>query len=202
MKKRILAVGAHPDDVEWGCGGTILRHLKENDIVEVVTLSYGENGKHTKDTSEAKNAMEKLGIDNYYFFGVPDGDIVAGIKLISRIEELIKKFQPNIIYTHTSKDRHQDHRNCSLAVCSAGRKVPEINLFYSPSTTVEFEPHKFVALDELIMHKKVDVVSQYKTQIEKGIIDIERVKSIGVHWGIYSNTKYAEPFETNHSIWL
>lgn len=202
MNNNILAVGAHPDDIEFGCGGTIAKHLQLKDSVYVLIMTNGEKGSHSCINDECLNSLKSLGLkkDHIFFGNFADGFIKDDQKTVSFIENLIKKLNIKKVYTHYPKDRHQDHRYCGLAVSSAARKVPEILLFQGPSTSPEFEPHYFVDLLKENLDKKMKSLEAYKSQISKGIISLKLAEGLSKINGFYSNTEYAEAFEINHIV--
>jgi len=138
---------------------------------------------------------------NIIFGNFPDGFVESNLKTVKFIEDNLKKYNIQRLYTHFPSDRHQDHRNLSLAVASAARRaIPEIFLFQGPSTHLSFEPHYFIELSKKDMDKKIDSLSCYKTQIEKGSFDIEHVKNIAMVNGNTVNVGYAEAFSINHLV--
>lgn len=198
--KNILVVGAHPDDIELGCGGSIAKHLDLGDNVFILIMTNGENGDHHYDREECLNSLKILGIksENIFFGNFPDGNLIDNNITVSFIEKYINKFSINKVYTHSPEDRHQDHRNCSNAVSSAARKIPEILLFQGPSTKVNFEPHYFVQLSENELKKKIEALSCYESQIKKGIVNLKQIQSIAGANGVHCNSNYAEAFSINH----
>ena len=203
MKQNILAVGAHPDDIELGCGGTIAKHLELGDNVYLIIMTNGENGSHVKDRSECLKSLERMGVkgENVIFGNFPDGNIRDNMETVSFIESLIKKFNITKVYTHNLNDRHQDHRNCSNAVSSAARSIHEILFFEGPSTRVSFEPHYFIEISERHLKKKIDSLRVYKTQLAKNdILNLEWVKNLARVNGMKCNSKYSEAFEINHIL--
>lgn len=198
-QRKILVVGCHPDDVELGCGGTIAKHLEMGHKVYALILTRGQQGKHTVlSQEECRNSMKILGIDDVFFGELVDGYVEDNHKVVSMIEQYIVKLGIDRVYTHYYNDRHQDHRNCSRAVSAAARKVPEIFLYEGPSTLTGFEAHYYIGLTDEQLQKKLDALSCYKSQIEKGIVNLHWIRSLaGVH-GSVCNTKYAEAFALNH----
>jgi LmbE family N-acetylglucosaminyl deacetylase len=201
-RKNILAVGAHPDDVELGCGGTLAKHIAAGDNVYVLVMTNGEKGRHTCNRSECYSSLKKFGIkkENVFFGNYPDSSIPLDGNVVQYIERLISGFNIDKIYTHDYRDRHQDHRSTSFAVSSAARKTAEIFLYQGPSTTTSFEPHYFVELSKFHLKKKMTALSSYKTQIKKGIVDLNWVESVATVNGWSSNVKYAEAFAINHIV--
>ncbi len=200
-KRNILFVGAHPDDIEIGCGGTISKHIERGDSVFIMVMSKGEKGNHSSKLSEFRHSLKLLGVkkDNIIIGNFRDGYIKDNLYTVNFIEGKIIEFDIDRVYTHCCSDRHQDHRNCSYAVSAAARRrVKEILLFQGPSTKVNFEPHYFIGLSEKDFEKKIDAIKCYKTQIEKGTLDIEVIKATARLHGFGHNTSYAEAFEINH----
>lgn len=198
----ILAIGAHPDDIELGCGGTISKHISLGDNVFVLIMTNGERGSHTLSKEECMSSLKKLGVEEtkILFGNFPDGFITNNLDVISFIEDYLKLLQIEKVYTHFYLDRHQDHANLSKAVSSASRKIPELLLFQGPSTNNLFEPHYYIEISSEELNKKIDALSKYQTQRDKGIVDLEWVKSIAIINGLRCNTKYAEAFALNHLI--
>jgi LmbE family N-acetylglucosaminyl deacetylase len=200
-KKNVLFVGAHPDDVEIGCGGTIYKHLKRGDSVFILIMSHGEKGNHPFGLIECLNSLKLLGVKekNIILGNFPDGYIKDDLSTVSFIENQITKFNIDRIYAHYCEDNHQDHRNCSNATSAAARrKVKEILLFQGPSTKVTFEPHYFIGLSEENLVKKINSLKCYETQIKKGVLNIEVIKATARLHGFNNNSPYAEAFGINH----
>ena len=206
MNERVLAVGAHPDDIELGCGGTLVKHRKNNDEIYSLVMTRGERGKHCPELSECKASADYLGIE-IIFLDFKDAELSDDYHVVSRIEEYVKKINPTIVYTHTTKDRHQDHRNCSNAAKSAVRNVPKVLLFESPSTQSDFSPHIYSNITGTI-EDKLETLRRYNSQIEKGIVNLDWITAQALYWGLknidnfHHNGKnaYAEAFEINHFV--
>ncbi|MEM3113224.1 MAG: PIG-L deacetylase family protein [Candidatus Pacearchaeota archaeon] len=204
-KKNVLAVGAHPDDIELGCGGTIAKHLSNGDEVFVIIMTNGEQGNHNPKMEEAISSLKELGIknENIFFGNFPDTSIPVDKNSINFVENIMDKYNIERVYTHSPNDRHQDHRACSNIVSAAARphvnkKTKEILLFQGPSTKVHFEPHYFIEINNDQMMKKINALNKFKTQIEKGIVKIRMIKALAEFHGSNHNTMYAEAFEINH----
>ena len=202
MANKILAVGSHPDDIEFGCGGTIAKHLELGDEVFVIIMTNGERGNHPINKKECLSSLKIMGIkeSNIFFGNFPDGNLQDNREVVVFIEEIIKKFNINKVYTHFPGDRHQDHRNCSNAVSSAARSVPEIFLFEGPSTNVTFEPHYFVELSDEQIKKKIASLNCYKSQMNKKNLNVEWVESLAKVYSLKSYADYSEAFAINHIL--
>jgi LmbE family N-acetylglucosaminyl deacetylase len=142
---KVLAVGAHPDDVELGCGATLALFKKMGHTAYILVLTRGEaSGNPKVRTWECKHAARTLGVDKLYFGDLVDTKIAEGIETIMTIERIIDRVKPDIVFTHSSKDVHQDHRNSGLASLSAARNVNKVLLYESPAALREFCPQVFV----------------------------------------------------------
>ena len=199
-KYNVLFVGCHPDDVELGCGGTILKHTERGDNVSVIVMTNGDKGGHNPERKEIINSMKVLGVNDIRYGNFKDGYLKDDQEVVQCIESIINELHINRVYTHDANDRHQDHRNCSKAVSAAGRKISEVLLYEGPSTNQPFEPHYFIELSDDHMQKKLKSLKCYKSQIEKGIVNLHWVKSLAGAHGGYHRIKYAEAFALNHSL--
>jgi LmbE family N-acetylglucosaminyl deacetylase len=201
-KRRILAVGAHPDDVELGCGGVLVKHLDLGDEVHVLVMTNGDKGNHTMNREECLASLDSLGVkkENIFFGNFPDGFLRDDFNTVSLIESYIKKLNITRVYTHSPSDRHQDHRSCSLSVSSAARNISEIFLFQGPSTKAPFDPHYFIEISEKQLGKKLKALGNYKTQIAKGIVNVQAIDCLARLNGAHHKTDCAEAFALNHAL--
>jgi bacillithiol biosynthesis deacetylase BshB1 len=119
MKLDILALAAHPDDAELGCGGTLIKHAKAGLKVGVVDFSRGELGtRGTPElrTQEAANSASIMGLAVRINLGLPDGFFQNIEEHQLRVVSAIRTFQPDIVLANAVTDRHPDHgRGASLA---------------------------------------------------------------------------------------
>ncbi len=112
MKLDILAMGAHPDDVELGCGGTLAKEISRGKKVGILDLTRGELG--TRGSAEirhreATRAAKILGVEMRENLGFRDGFFVNDEKHQLEIIKFIRKYRPEIVLTNALKDRHKDH---------------------------------------------------------------------------------------------
>jgi two-component system, NtrC family, response regulator HydG len=142
-KESVLAIGAHPDDVEIGAGGALAAHGAAGDAVAIVTLSRGATGgDKAQRARESQEAADIIGA-RLFLMDLEDTHIPEGNPTIGLIEEVIAQAQPTIVYTHSIHDLHQDHRNVHRAAMVACRRVGRIYCFQSPSATVDYRPTHF-----------------------------------------------------------
>ena len=195
QQKRVLAIGAHPDDVEIGCGGTLARHRSKGDVLNILTLSRGAAGGDINvRIGEAHRAAELLGA-KLQLANLRDAHISEGVQTIEIIEAAIRELQPTHVYTHCSEDTHQDHRAIHAASMVATRSVPNVYCYQSPSSTVEFRPRRFVDITHFI-GQKIKVIDAYQSQLERmESIQNELIVATARYWGRFAGYVLAEPLK-------
>lgn len=178
----ILAIGAHPDDVEIGAAGSLLLAAKQGKRIGILDLTYAElssNGNVERRQQEAAAADRLLGVTQRFNFGLPDRGL-EGVRdeAISRVVDLIRRTRPQIVLAPYFQDRHPDHESVSRivreAVFSAGiRKYqpddahpayrPAQLLYYFINTTVTPQ----VVVDVTAIYpEKMNVLKCYRSQFE------------------------------------
>ena len=185
MSKKILVIAAHADDETLGCGGTIARHVSEGDTVHVMIMTNGVgargdgNVKAIKERQEAfHKAMSILGVHKTYELDFPDNrmDTIPLLDVIQSIEQLIKEFEPSVVYTHYPGDLNVDHQIVHKAVMTACRPMPgmtvnEIYSFETVSSTEwadininQFKANKYVGIVKE-MDKKMNALCCYHEEM-------------------------------------
>lgn len=122
MKVDFLAIGAHPDDVELGCGGTIAKLVSEGKSVAIVDLTQGElgtRGSAETRAQEAKKAGEILGVSARENLKLKDGFLVNSEEYQMEIVKMIRKYQPDVVLANAIDDRHPDHAKGAKLVSDA-----------------------------------------------------------------------------------
>ena len=192
-RDRVLAIGAHPDDVEIGAGGTLLVHHRLGDAVSILTLSRGAPG-GGRAAWEARRAAEIIGAD-LYLGELEDTHIGEGEDTIAAVSRVVARIQPTVVYTHSLHDVHTDHRNTHRAVMAAVPGVSRVYCFQSPSATVDFRPSLFVAIDADI-DRKLAAIGAFATQTPvRGYLDEDLIRSTARYWSRFGDSGYAEAFE-------
>lgn len=194
-RQRILAVGAHPDDVEIGVGATLAAHAAAGDELVILTLSGGAVGGSTSvRQAEAAAAAAVVGA-RLVHLDFPDTRLVPAEGVITAIEQVIREMQPDRVYTHGAHDRHQDHRAVHEAVQIAARQVPNVWCFQSPSSTVAFAPNRFVDVDGFI-DTKLQMLAAYESQAHRDYMQPDVVRAAARYWARFSPARDVEPLET------
>ncbi len=191
----VVAVGAHPDDVEIGCGGILLRHRAHGDRVVVLTLTGGEHGGIAPERmEEARRAAAILDVE-LVLGSLHDAEVPEGLETILLIEETIRRVNPTIVYTHSLQDGHQDHRSVHRATVVACRAVPSLYCYQAPSCNVDFRPTKFIEVSEF-MDRKVEAIGAYASQTAKRpYLRESLLRATAEYWGRFAQYGVAEPLE-------
>jgi LmbE family N-acetylglucosaminyl deacetylase len=191
----VLAVGAHPDDVEIGVGGILLRHAAQGHRVTVLTLTGGERGGQLAERAEESRRAAELMSARLIHAALTDTSVSEGGATIGTILDVIDEVRPTTVYTHTPRDVHQDHRNAHSATLVAARTIGRVFCYQAPSTTVEFKPTRFVAIDEFL-EAKIEVIQAYASQVKiRGYLDEELLRATARYWSRFSQARYVEPLE-------
>ncbi len=193
--ERVLAIGAHPDDVEIGVGGLLLGHREVGDAVAVLTMSHGQRGgDRAQRAAESAHAAELLGAV-LFLEDLEDTRISESDPTVGLIERTIAEFRPTIVYTHTVNDLHQDHRNVHRATMVAARRVPSVYCYESPSATVEFKPVRFAPI-AAYLEGKLAVIAAFRSQTEvRSYLDSDLIRATSRYWGRFGDATYCEPLE-------
>src|SRR5467141_1801174 len=196
---RILCLGAHSDDIEIGCGGTILRILDDHPVVEVVWVVLGATGPRKAEALASANLFlanpQKKEIvikefrDGYFPY--------IGSDIKDFFEELKRKHSPDLVLTHYRDDLHQDHRLVSELTWNTFRN--HLILEYE---IVKYDgdlgaPNFFVHLTEKLARRKAEILLQsFKSQTEKNWFTEDAFLAILRLRGLECNAagKYAEAY--------
>lgn len=168
---RVLAVGAHPDDVELGAGGTLARHKMDEDDVFILTLGTGRP-EHAEELRKQAVASALILGARVALLAYPDQrfDSVNLLQLVQSVEEVIRRVRPALVYTHHGGDLNLDHRLTHQAVITAcrpvnGCTVQRIELFEVPSSTEwgddTFRPNSYVDISGACLEKKLTAFACY-----------------------------------------
>ena len=194
----ILAIGSHPDDIEFGCGGTLIKYAKAKNKVYMFVLTDGSfGGDPGLRRAEQARAARFIGAKDLFWGHIKDTEVVNNRELILKMEEIIRKVRPDTVFMNYYKDVHQDHRAASLAGISATRYIKEV-LFYEVPTTHGFNPDIFVDIQD-VLKKKTQLLEIHASQVGrtrvKNLTIIESSRSCANFRGFQGRVKYAEGFK-------
>jgi LmbE family N-acetylglucosaminyl deacetylase len=193
----ILAVGAHPDDIEFGCGGTLIKYaLKGHGVHLLVLTDGGRGGEATERRREQEAAAKLLGAQQLFWGGYRDTEVEVDRTLIQKLESVLHRIRPDLIVAPFGDDTHQDHRHLSVSVVTASRYTRNV-LFYEGPTTANFTPSVFVDIDA-VLERKLDALRAHGSQVHRtGVehLDILDLAQAAAHFrGIQGRVRNAEGF--------
>ena len=194
----ILAIGAHPDDIEFGCGGTLVQYAQAGHEVNLLVCTDGRYGGDPQvRRNEQRESARLMGAKGLFFGDFQDTELADGRDLIVKLDEVIHKISPHTVFLNYHDDVHQDHRALAQAGISATRYIGEV-LFYEVPTTQHFEPDIFVDINT-VLDKKLDLLKAHASQLDKTRVQnltiVESVVSCANFRGYQGRVKYAEGFK-------
>ncbi|KIP51879.1 response regulator [Leucobacter komagatae] len=193
--ERVLAIGAHPDDVEIGAGGILAAHAAAGDSITVLTLSRGaRGGDATSRQFESLAAAELLGA-RLFLKDLIDTEIPSGGPSVRLIEEVVREVDPTVVYTHSGHDRHQDHRAVSEATIVATRNVGTVACYQSPSATIDYRPTRFVRIEQFL-DRKLELLACFGSQTaNRDYLSHDFVTATARYWTRFGGGTAVEPLE-------
>lgn len=199
--KRVLAIGAHPDDLEIACGGTLAKMRDAGYLIRGIVMTRGEEGGSAEARpEEARRGARFLGLERVEVLNFHDTRLQEqSLDILAVIEEAVQTFKPDIIFTHSIHDQHQDHQVVYEATLRAGRNQSTILCHESPSATKEFIPSLFVDISDYL-DVKIESIREYRDQREKPYVDAERVRGIALFRGGQAKVRAAEGFEAVRAL--
>ena len=195
--KRVLFLGAHPDDIELGCGA-LLHHIVHQTEVLCVTLS--DNQKNPALKSVVKELFESMAV-----LGVPKEKVIVQEfttrkfpdmrqEILEYLLELRRDFKPEIVFTHTRQDIHQDHNVVTEEALRAYRGITLLG-YDVVRSSYGFFPHFLTEVTEEDVDKKLEALSKYGTYHEKYYFDPALLRSTVIRHGALAEVPFAEGFD-------
>ena len=213
--KKILIISAHPDDEILGCGGLIAR-IKKTNKIQIVFLTDGVSSRKKDKKNIDIRKKETLKLFNYLkinkpiFFNFNDNqlDSESLLEIVKKIEEVIKKFKPNIVFTHYENCLNIDHQityKATITACRPLKKyhfIEQIISYEVPSSTEWMISNKFVFKPNIYLNiskqidDKIKYLKFYKSELKKypHSRSIKGIKTVASFRGIASGCKYAEAY--------
>ena len=214
-KRSIVVVVAHPDDEALGMAGTIIKHVKANDKVNIIILSNGEDAKKNKLSknknrkNNAKEWCEFTGANLFSFYNFPDQrfDDIPELDIVKCLESDFDRLEPDIVYIHHLGDINKDHvisaKASLVALRPMGKLTPEIRSFETPSSTDQapqisnylFSPNLYISISKYWTLKEKSLKLYNK---ELGVFphprSLKSIKALSIKRGAESGFKMAEAF--------
>ena len=205
---KILAIGAHLDDIEIACGGTLAKAVDAGHEVKVLIMSKSgytnkEGGVQRSDeiaVEEGLNALHELGVQDIEILDFATKDIPFHSDVVNEIDLRMAAMHPDIIFTHHPFDTHQAHEGVAKATIAAARRMNTV-FFYEPITPsgrsyVAFNPTLYVDIEQTL-DKKIESLKCHRSEYNQfGAEDwIEGVRCRCGFRGYEIGKKFAEAFE-------
>ena len=195
--KRVCFFGAHPDDIEIGCGA-LISHIAGQTDLRVVTLSDNQKNPLLHDVVEEHYRSMKV-------LGVPEDKIIVGNfetrrfpqfrqEILAFILEIPNTFNPDMVFLHTKSDLHQDHATVTEEGLRAFRGTTVLGYDVIRSS-YGFFPHFLIEVNEMDVQKKIQALAEYHTYDDKYYFDPDLTRSILVKNGALAERKFAEGFD-------
>jgi LmbE family N-acetylglucosaminyl deacetylase len=195
--KRVLFLGAHPDDIELGCGA-LLHHIVRHTDVLCATLS--DNQKNPDLQNVRAEHYESMAV-----LGVPAEKIILGPfttrvfhesrqDILEYFLKLRREFAPDLIFVHSKQDVHQDHLTMTDEALRAFRGITVLG-FDVVRSSYGFFPHFLVEVTEEDVDKKIEALSKYETYRDRYYFNNELTRSIMVRHGALAERLFAEGFD-------
>jgi LmbE family N-acetylglucosaminyl deacetylase len=195
--KRVLFLGAHPDDIELGCGALIHQISARTDILCVTLSDNQKNPLLSNLVEEHYLSMEVLGVKRE---NVILGSFTTRIfhdarqDILEYFLKLRRDFKPDLIFVHSKADIHQDHNAMTDEALRAYRGITLLG-FDVVRSSYGFFPHFLVEVSEENVQKKIEALSQYETYRDKYYFNSELTRSIMVRHGALAEVPFAEGFD-------
>jgi LmbE family N-acetylglucosaminyl deacetylase len=195
--KRVLLLGAHPDDIELGCGALLHHIVKETEVL-CVTLSDNQKNPDLKNVKEEHYVSMAI-------LGVPKEKIIFGPfttrvfpdsrqEILEYFLKLRTDFEPDLIFVHSGQDIHQDHNTMTNEALRAFRGITVLG-FDVVRSSYDFFPHFLVEVTEEDVNKKIEALSQYETYRDRYYFNSELTRSITMRHGALAECPFAEGFD-------
>jgi LmbE family N-acetylglucosaminyl deacetylase len=195
--KRVLFLGAHPDDIELGCGA-IIHHIAP--ICDVFCITLSDNQKNpllTNVVDEQYRSMAILGVPKARARYGPFTTRVfpeARQEILEYFLDLRRELQPEIIFVHSNQDVHQDHLTMTDEALRAFRGITVLG-FDVVRSSHGFFPHFLVEVNEADVDAKIQALAQYDTYRDKYYFDADLTRAIMVRHGALAERPFAEGFD-------
>ncbi|MBI3089799.1 MAG: PIG-L family deacetylase [Candidatus Tectomicrobia bacterium] len=201
---RVLAIGAHPDDIEFGCAGTLVNLARNGHETFMLVMTKGGSGGDREGRGQEQLASQQiLQVSKLFLGDYEDTRVPNSKEVIDSIEAVINEVAPSMIFVNYTEDTHQDHRNLALSTLSAARHIRTV-LFYEVPSTLGFTPQVFSDISNVYAIKeaalKAHASQLSKTNVE-GLTILDTARGAAHFRGIQGRALLAEAFHVMRA-WL
>ena len=195
--KKVLFLGAHPDDIELGCGA-LLHHIAKHTDVLCVTLSDNQKNPDLQNVKhEHYDSMAVLGVAKEKIILGPFTTRIfhdSRQEILEYFLKLRREFQPDLIFVHSKQDVHQDHLTMTDEALRAFRGITVLG-FDVVRSSYGFFPHFLVEVTEEDVNQKIEALSKYETYRDRYYFNRELTRSIMIRHGALAERPFAEGFD-------
>jgi LmbE family N-acetylglucosaminyl deacetylase len=177
--RSILVVGAHPDDIELGCGGSLAKLTRSGARVQAVIFSKGRRGalSDADRELESRKALHTIGIDDVKVYDFEDTQLAGHLtELVAVLDRHVAAIAPDRVYTMFQHDRHQDHRAVYEASVISCRAVPQLLGYETPSSYPNFMPTIFEQIGD-DLETKMRALRCHTSQVSRLYMQEEKIRS-------------------------
>jgi LmbE family N-acetylglucosaminyl deacetylase len=194
--RRVLAIGCHPDDIEIGCGGTLLALTRAQPELEVTWVVLSAHGARADEARSSASAfLAAAGVGDVRLFEHPDAFMPHVAAAVKETFESLKELEPDLVLTHAGSDLHQDHRLASQLTWQTFRDHLILEFEIPKYDGDRGSPNVFVPLSDEIVEEKLSLMSEHHaSQTTKHWFDEELFRGLLRFRGMESATRYAESF--------
>jgi len=198
--KKILILGAHPDDIEFGCGGTLWKYKDEDVRLHIFTnaQNYLGNENLLKELSASMNfyGLEKRSfLEDFTNMSMWD----EYTKVRQKLYDIKQTFNPDIVLCHNPKSLNQDHSCLGYGIMAVFQE--QTILFYEDIRGGQFHiPNYYISLNDEEVEAKLTAIGRYKTQVFRPYFNPDYIKAMMMYRGLQIYSKYAESFEVSRVV--
>jgi len=196
MRVNILALGAHPDDVEIGCGGTLARYIEEGAYVRVVCMTNINLllPDPAVVVAEMVESMQRLGVESYSAWRYLPRTLSENRQSVLDDMYALNRERWDMVFCPSRHDLHKDH---ITVFCEAKRAFKSVTTlgYEMPWNNTTFDTHSFIELSPRHLEKKIDSLGAYVSQSDRDYMSKEFTRAQAVMRGVQIGVRYAETFE-------
>jgi len=198
----VLAIGAHPDDIELGCGGSLAKLASRGARVHALSLTHGAEGAvaGVNRCAESDAALTALGACEVTHCDFADTQLSASFAQMVRVlEQALARLAPHRVYTMYREDRHQDHRTVFDASIIACRTVPQVLCYETPSAWQTFAPQLYEDISGFL-DRRIDALRMHESQRGRRYMQEDQVRCLAHFRGHQVSAGPSEAFIAHRMV--
>jgi len=200
--KKVLFVGAHPDDIEIGCGALLAQIAPHADVLCVTLSDNQKNPRHKGLVAEHRRSMAALGIpeDRLVIQAFETRNFARDRQeILEYLYEVNRQQRPDLVFVHSAADIHQDHSVATQETLRAFRGVSVLG-FDVLRSSYGFFPHFLVEVSQQDLQRKLAALAEYETHADKYYFNPDVIRSTLVRHGALAERPFAEGFDIHRIV--